>query len=96
MNVYPKKMMHNLRLTNGLYFSQQVLLELTKNGFSREQAYRIVQKHAKNSWEKNISLLDSLSSDRNIIKKVSIKKLSTIFNLSYHTKRINYIFKRVF
>tara|TARA_B100000427_G_scaffold325698_1_gene332989 strand:+ start:538 stop:1827 length:1290 start_codon:yes stop_codon:yes gene_type:complete len=96
MNVYPKKMMHNLQLTNGLYFSQQVLLELTKNGFSREQAYRIVQKHAKNSWEKNISLLDSLSSDRNIIKKVSIKKLSTIFNLSYHTKRINYIFKRVF
>ena len=96
MNVYPKKMINNLNLTKGLYFSQQVLLELTKNGFSREEAYRIVQKHAKNSWVKNISLLDSLCNDKNIIKKITAKKISSIFNISYHTKKINYIFKRIF
>ena len=96
MNVFPKKMMNNLNLTKGLYFSQQVLLELTKNGFSREEAYKIVQKHAKNSWVKNISLLDSLCSDKNIIKKITTKKISSIFNISYHTKKINYIFKRIF
>ena len=44
----------NLNLTNGLIFSQRVMLELTKYGFSREDAYNIVQKNAKNSWNKNI------------------------------------------
>ena len=96
MNIYPKKMINNLNLTKGLFFSQQVLLELTKNGFSREEAYKIVQKHAKNSWVKNISLLDSLCGDKNIIKKITAKKLSSVFDISYHTKKINYIFKRIF
>ena len=52
MNVYPKKMLNNLELTKGLIFSQRVMIELTKNGFSREQAYKIVQNHSKNSWYK--------------------------------------------
>ena len=47
MNVYPKKMIDNLNLTKGLIFSQQVMIELTKNGFTREKAYKAVQKHAK-------------------------------------------------
>ena len=45
MNVYPKKMLSNLNLTKGLFFSQKVMLELTKKGLSREQSYKIVQKH---------------------------------------------------
>ena len=47
MIVYPKKMIKNLNLTNGVVFSQEVMLELTEVGFTREKAYRIVQKHAK-------------------------------------------------
>ena len=50
MIVYPKKMIKNLNLTNGVVFSQEVMLELTKVGFTREKAYRIVQKHAKNKY----------------------------------------------
>ena len=96
MNVYPKRMINNLKLTKGLIFSQQVMLELTKNGFSREQAYKITQKHAKYSWTKNISLLESLSKDNNLTKKINLRKLRKIFDLNYHTKKINYIFKRVF
>ena len=96
MNVYPKRMINNLKLTKGLIFSQQVMLELTKNGFSREQAYKITQKHAKYSWTKNISLLESLSKDNNLTKKINPQKLRKIFDLNYHTKKINYIFKRVF
>jgi Adenylosuccinate lyase len=46
MNVYPKKMLKNLDITSGLIFSQKVMLELTNYGFSREKAYRIVQKNA--------------------------------------------------
>ena len=96
MNVYPKKMINNLNLTKGLIFSQQVLIELTKNGFTREDAYRIVQKHAKFSWTSDITLLESLTRDKLLIKKISVKKLNNIFNLSYHTKRVNYIFKNIF
>ena len=96
MNVYPKKMINNLNLTKGLIFSQQVLIELTKNGFTREDAYRIVQKHAKFSWTSDITLLESLTRDKLLIKKISVKKLNNIFDLSYHTKKINYIFKNIF
>jgi len=58
MNIYPKKMSSNLNLTKGLIFSQRVMLELTKKGFSREQSYRILQKHSVNARKKNIPLID--------------------------------------
>ena len=96
LNVYPKKMINNLNLTKGIFFSQQIMLELTKNNLSREQAYRIVQKNAKVSLNKNISLLDSLKKDKVVIKKINQRKLNKIFDLSYHTKKINFIYKRIF
>jgi len=96
MNVYPKKMLKNLNITNGLIFSQRVMLELTNKGFSREKAYMIVQKNAQNSWKKNISFYESLANDSLINKKISNKDLTKMFDLGYHTKRINLIFKRVF
>ena len=96
MNVYPKKMLKNLNLTNGLIFSQRVMLELTKYGISREKAYTIVQKNAQNSWNKNITLYESLINDSSVNKKISNKNLLKMFDLSYHTKSINIIFKRIF
>ena len=96
MNVYPKRMLKNLNITNGLIFSQRVMLELTKNGFSREKAYSLVQKHAQDSWDKNISFYESLRKDRLINKNISNKNLLKMFDLSYHTKKVNIIFKRVF
>ena len=96
MAVYPKKMLENLDLSNGLIFSQRVMLELTKNGFNREKAYRIVQKNAQNSHKRNISFYDSLMNDSLINKKISNKDLKKMFDLKYHTKKINIIFNRVF
>ena len=96
MNVYPKKMIENLNLTKGLIFSQRVMLELTKHGFSREKAYSIVQKNAHNTWTNNISFLTSLSKDSLINKKISNKDLNKMFDINYHTKKINQIYKRVF
>jgi adenylosuccinate lyase len=96
MNVHPKKMLRNLNITNGLIFSQRIMLELTKHGFSREKAYTIVQKNAQNSWKKNISFYKSLANDALINKKISNKELSKMFDLNYHIKRINIIFKRIF
>ena len=96
MNVYPKKMLKNLNITNGIIFSQRVMLELTKHGFSREKAYAIVQKNVQNSLKKNISLYESLSNDPLINDKISNNDLAGMFDLNYHIKKINIIFKRVF
>jgi len=96
MSVYPKKMLNNLNITNGLIFSQRVMMELTKYGFSREKAYRIVQKNAQNSHKRNISFYDSLVNDSLINKKISNKDLKKMFDLKYHTRKINVIFNRVF
>jgi len=96
MSVYPKKMLKNLNISNGLIFSQRVMLELTKHGFSREKAYSIVQRNAQNSHKKNISFCQSLMNDSLINKKISNKDLKKMFDLNYHTKKINIIFNRVF
>ncbi len=94
LNIYPKKMQNNLNLTNGIFFSQRVLLELTNVGFTREEAYRIVQKNALNAWKENTSFYNKILSDKKINNKISVNKLKKLFNFSYHTKRINIIFGR--
>ena len=96
MHVYPKKMLKNLNISNGLIFSQRVMLELTKHGFSREKAYLLMQKNARNAWTKNISFYESLSKDSLINKKISNKDLTKMFDINYHTRKIDVIYKRVF
>ena len=94
LNVYPKKMRENLEITNGIFFSQRVLLELTTVGFTREQAYEIVQKNALQAWKGNISFYNKIVSDPKITNKIPVNKLKKLFDFSYHTKKINIIFKR--
>jgi adenylosuccinate lyase len=94
LNIYPKNMMRNLNLTNGLFFSQRVLIELTSVGFSREQAYKLVQEHAMHSWNNGTSFYKNVANDQKITKKFPVNKLKKLFDFSYHTKRINIIFKR--
>ncbi len=96
MIVYPKTMIKNLNLTRGLIFSQEVMLELTKSGITREKAYKLVQSNAKASFAKNTNLLTLLKSDKSITSKISEKRLDKIFTYDKHLKNVNYIFKRVF
>ena len=94
LNIYPKNMKKNLDLTNGIYFSQRVMLELTSVGFSREEAYKVVQKNAMRSWRENSSFYANIISDKKITKKIPVNKLKKLFNFSYHMKKINIIFNR--
>ena len=94
LNIYPKKMLKNLNITNGIFFSQRVLLELTEVGFTREEAYKLVQKNAMKSWKENSSFLSNILLDKKITNKIPVNKLKKLFNFSYHTKRINIIFNR--
>ena len=96
MIIYPKNMLKNINLTNGLIFSQELMLELTKTGVSREKAYGIVQNLAKTSFAKNLKLKDLVKKDKLISNKISQKQIEKIFSYSKHFKNINYIFKRVF
>ena len=96
MNVYPKKMLKNLELTNGMIFSQRVMLGLTNHGFSREKAYKIVQKHTQNSWKNNTTFYNSLTKDKMITKKIHNDDLKKMFDVNYHTKKIDLIYRRIF
>jgi adenylosuccinate lyase len=94
--IYPERMQKNLDRLGGLVFSQRVLLGLTQAGLSREDSYRLVQKHAMKVWEKGKDFLTELSADKEITQKISAAKLKALFDVKYHTKHVDTIFKRVF
>ena len=94
LNVYPKNMKKNLDITNGIFFSQRVLLELTTAGFTREESYEIVQRNAMQAWKENSSFYNKIVSDKKITNKIPVNKIKKLFDFGYHTKKINIIFKR--
>ena len=94
LSVYPKKMRQNLNITNGIFFSQRLLLELTSAGFTREVSYKIVQKNAMQAWKENSSFYNKIISDKKITNKIPVNKIKKLFDFSYHTKKINIIFNR--
>jgi adenylosuccinate lyase len=95
MLVSPERMKANLNLTHGLIHSQQVLLMLTQKGFTREQAYRMVQTHAMASWNTKQSLRALIEADKEIMTKVTAADLNQVFNLATHFRDVNRTFKAV-
>ena len=96
LQVYPDNMMDNIWKTRGLIFSQRVLLSLIEKGLSRDASYKIVQKNAMRVWKsKDENLKDLLLADKEVMKLFSKKELEALFDLDYHLKHVNTIFKRV-
>ena len=94
--VYPERMKANLDELGGLVFSQRVLLALTQAGMTREDAYAAVQRNAMESWSKGVSFLNLLKADSELNSLIDDGILESMFDLSYHTKNVDIIFKRVF
>jgi adenylosuccinate lyase len=94
--IYPDQMQGNLDALGGLVFSQRVLLALTQAGMSREDAYAAVQRNAMESWSQGKSFLDLLKADGDVSALVDDATLEEMFDLGYHTKNVDTIFKRVF
>jgi adenylosuccinate lyase len=94
--VYPENMKKNLDRLGGLHNSQRVLLALTQSGVSREDAYRLVQRNAMKTWETGADFLAELKADAEVVAAVSAGQLEDMFDLGYHTKHVDTIFKRVF
>ena len=90
-----EKMLANLNSSKGLYNSQRVLLKLIDKGLTREDAYRKVQKIAMDSWNQNKNFKDLLKKNKSIKSLLSHKEIDKIFELEYHFKNINHIFKKI-
>ena len=93
--VYPDNMMDNINRTNGLIFSQEVLLALIKKGATREDAYQMVQKNAMRVWEEKIDFKTLLFSDDDITNILSEDEINELFNLNKVLKNIRKIFNRL-
>ena len=94
--VYPDNMQKNLDQMKGLVFSQKILLDLTQAGVSREDSYRLVQRNAMKVWEQGKDFLTELLADPEVSGALGESKIRESFDLNYHLKHVNTIFKRVF
>lgn len=94
--VYPENMLANMNKFKGLVHSQRVLLALTQAGVSREDAYRLVQRNAMKVWERGKDFLEELLADADVRAALSREEIEEKFDLGYHTKHVDTIFKRVF
>jgi adenylosuccinate lyase len=94
--VYPDNMQKNLDRLMGLVHSQRVLIALTQKGVAREDAYRIVQRNAMKVWSGEHEFLALLKADPDVTKALSARELEANFDLGFHLKHVDTIFKRVF
>ncbi len=95
LQVYPENMMRNVERTHGLIFSQRVLLALVEEkGFSREQAYELVQRNAMQSWRTGENFRDLLLKDGDVTAQISEEEVDELFDFSYHLKHVDEIYKR--
>ena len=93
--VYPDNMMKNINLTNGLIYSQEVLLALIKKGITREESYQIVQKNAMKSWNEGLDFKNLLYSDDRVNKYLTNKEIDGLFDLNKIMININKIYNRI-
>ncbi|MBC8018871.1 MAG: adenylosuccinate lyase [Verrucomicrobia bacterium] len=94
--VYPENMLRNLNQMKGLVFSQKILLDLTQAGVSREDSYRLVQRNAMKVWEQGADFQTELLADQEVVGALGEAKIREAFDLNYHLKHVDTIFKRVF
>jgi adenylosuccinate lyase len=96
MIVNPERMQANLDSLGGLPDSQRFLLALTRAGMSREDAYRLVQKHAMASWHGGGRFADLLKADPEVARYLTTGQIDASFDTAYHQKHVDTIFRRVF
>lgn len=93
--VYPENMMRNLERTHGLTFSQSALLALTKKEMKREDAYRVVQSSAMETWQTGKNFKELLLSNKDVVKTLSKEEIEELFDLQKSIKNVDYVFNRV-
>lgn len=95
LNVYPENMEKNLKITNGLFSSQVVLLALTQKGVSREEAYRMVQRNAMRGWQEKIEFAELLKTDQDLAVYLNVNEIEDLCSIEKRLSKVDYIFKKV-
>jgi len=93
--VYPENMKKNMEKTNGLIFSQTLLLALIGKGVTREESYSMVQDSAMKCWEKGSDFIDEVFDNKKILKYMDADEIKKLFNLDHHLRNVDNIFKRL-
>jgi adenylosuccinate lyase len=96
MLIYPDNMLANMNKFSGLVMSQRVLLALTQAGVSREDSYKLVQRNAMKVWDHGRDFKTELLADDEVLAALSVEEIEEKFDMGYHTKHVDTIFKRVF
>jgi len=95
LKVYPENMRRNIELTQGLIFSQRVLLALINKGLTREEAYKMVQDNAMEAWRGKKSFLALLLRDKRITNYLTEDELKSLFDYNYYLKYVDTVFERL-
>jgi adenylosuccinate lyase len=95
LQVYPENMRRNLELTQGLVFSQRVLIALIDKGLSRQKAYELVQRNAMKAWKQRTSFLGLLKTDPEVMAHLTESELKSLFDYNYFIKHVDKVFQRL-
>jgi adenylosuccinate lyase len=95
LRVYPENMRRNIELTQGVIFSQRVLLTLINKGLPREEAYKLVQDNSMKAWEEKKNFLSLLEADRRITRHLGKDELESLFDYGYYLKHVDEVFGRL-
>ena len=90
--VRPERMRRNLESSHGLFFSQRLLLALVESGLTRDEAYRLVQRHALRAWDEEQDLRELVRADRELAGRVD---LDAVFDLTAYTRHVDTVFERL-
>ena len=94
--VNQERMRRNLESGRGLVFSGQLLLELTAKGMRREDAYRVVQKHAMEAWKEEGDFRERVAADPEVKAALSAAEIDEVFRLERYLAHVDALFARVF
>lgn len=95
LQVYPENMKRNLEITQGLVFSQNVMLSLVSKGLSRQKAYELTQRNAMEAWKSRTPFLKLLKSDPDVSSRLNAKELDDLFDYRRFLKHIDTVFERL-
>jgi adenylosuccinate lyase len=94
--VYPENMLRNLEITHGLVYSGQLMLALTQNGVTREDAYLWTQRNAMKAWDEGGEYKDLVMQDADISSKLTPDEIARVFDLRHYLRNVDKVFERVF
>ncbi len=95
LRVYPENMRRNLEATQGVIFSQRVLLALIDKGLVRDEAYKLVQRNAMRAWQERTPFLDLLCEDEEVTRHLSREELAPLFDYGFYLKHVGESFRRI-